>query len=349
MKRRTFINMLASGAVAAGMFGLSSLPVVAQDVTLKLHQFLPPPANIPKNILRPWAAEVEAASGGRLKIEHFDAMALGGRPPELMDQAQDGVVDIVMTLGGYTPGRFPRSEVFELPFMMTDPVATALAYQQMVEEDFQQSEFSNVKILAAWVHGPGVIHTNDGVYKLEDMKGKKVRGPTRVINDLLGELGATPIGMPVPAIPEALSKGVIDGTVIPWEVTPALKLSELVGKHTEFGGDTALYTATFVLAMNKARYESLPDDLRAALDSVSGAHLSKFAATVMQSWDKPGRDVAVGMGNEITTLDETEIARWKAASAPVVERWIADMSDKGIDGQALIDRAKALIIEKSSM
>lgn len=349
MKRRTFINVLASGAVAAGLISISAIPAAAQDVTLKLHQFLPPPANIPKNILRPWAAEVEAASGGRLKIEHFDAMALGGRPPELMDQAQDGVVDIVMTLGGYTPGRFPRSEVFELPFMMTDPIATALAYQQMVEEDFQQNEFSNVKILAAWVHGPGVIHTFDGVYKLEDMKGKKVRGPTRVINDLLGELGATPIGMPVPAVPEALSKRVIDGTVIPWEVTGALKLSELVGKHTEFSGDTALYTATFVLAMNKAKYESLPDDLRAALDSVSGAHMSGFASKVMNDWDKPARDIAIAAGNEITTLDAAEIARWKAASAPVIERWISDMADKGIDGQALIDRAKALIAEKSAM
>ena len=347
MKRRKLIGLMAAGALGAGLLGMSAVTGVAQDVTLRLHQFLPPPANIPKNILVPWAAEVAEASGGRIKIEMFDAMALGGRPPELMDQAQDGVVDIIMTLGGYTPGRFPRSEVFELPFMMTDPVATALAYQQMVEDDFQQNEFSDVKILAAWVHGPGVIHTQDGVYKLEDMAGIKVRGPTRVINDLLKELGATPVGMPVPAVPEALSKGVIDGTVIPWEVTPALKLSELVHKHTEFGGDQALYTATFVLAMNKARYEALPDDLRAALDSVSGAHLSEFAASVMLSHDKPGRDIAVAAGNEITTLDEAEIARWKAAAAPVVTRWIADMEGRGIDGQALIDRARALIAEKS--
>ncbi|MFV2003014.1 MAG: TRAP transporter substrate-binding protein, partial [Paracoccaceae bacterium] len=225
--------------------------------------------------------------------------------------------------------------------------ATALAYQQMVEEDFQNNEFSDVKILGAWVHGPGVIHTKKGVYRLEDMAGKKIRGPTRIINDLLKELGATPIGMPVPAVPEALSKGVIDGTVIPWEVTPALKLSELVNKHTEFGGDTALYTATFVLAMNKAAYEAMPDDLRAILDSKSGAYLSEFAASVMLKFDKPGRDIAVAAGNEITTLDEAEVARWRAASEPVVTRWLADMQAKGIDGQALIDRARELIAEKS--
>lgn len=347
MKRRSLLNVAIAGGLVAGLTGLTALPAVAQEVTLRLHQFLPPVATVPKHILKPWAEEIAEASDGRLVIEHFDTMSLGGRPPELMDQAQDGVVDITMTLTGYTPGRFPRTEVFELPFMMTDPVATSLAFQQMVEEDFANNEYENVKVLGAWVHGPGLIHTKDGVYKLEDMKGKQVRGPTRVINDLLGELGATPVGMPLPAIPESLSKGVINGTVIPWEVTPSIKLTELVDKHTEFSGDEAFYTATIVAVMNKDKYDALPDDLRAILDEKSGAHLAGFAAQVMKEYDKPGRDIAVAAGNEITILDEAEVARWKEASKPVVARWIADMDAKGIDGQALIDRAQALIKEHS--
>ena len=344
MQRRTMMN-IAAGALTAGTLALSAGPVLAQEVTLKLHQFLPPVANVPAHILKPWAAEVEEASGGRIKIEHFDAMALGGRPPELMDQAVDGAVDIVWTLPGYTPGRFPRSEVFELPFMMTDAAATGLAFQQMIEDDLQASEYSDVKILAGWVHGPGVIHTNKPVQTMADMQGMKLRGPTRVINDLLSELGATSVGMPVPAIPESLSKGVIDGAVIPWEVTPSLKLSELVGNHTEFAGKQALYTAVFVLAMNRAKYESLPDDLRAILDEHSGAKFSEFAARTMAEYDVPGREEAVANGNNIVTVSEEDVAAWKEASKPVVERWIADMDGRGIDGQALIDRAKALIVE----
>lgn len=347
MKRRTLISGALTGAIAAGMLSVSAISAVAQDVTLRLHQFLPPVATVPKHILKPWAESIAEASNGRLVIDHFDAMSLGGRPPELMDQAQDGVVDITMTLTGYTPGRFPRSEVFELPFMMTDPVATALAFQQMVEEDFQDNEYANVKVLGAFVHGPGLVHTEDGVYSLEDMAGKQLRGPTRVINDLLSELGATPVGMPLPAIPESLSKGVINGTVIPWEVTPSIKLTELVHKHTEFAGDEALYTATIVLVMNKAKYEALPDDLRAILDEKSGAAFSGFATEIMEASDKPGRDIAVAAGNEITVLDEAEVARWKTAAEPVYTRWIAEMASKGIDGEALIERAKALIAEKS--
>ncbi|MEO1307121.1 MAG: TRAP transporter substrate-binding protein [Pseudomonadota bacterium] len=345
MKRRDFLKTTTASAAAA-----VALPSVgnAQEVTLRLHQFLPPVANIPAKILKPWSEQVAEASGGRIGIQHFDAMSLGGRPPELMDQARDGVVDIIMTVVGYTPGRFPRTEVFELPFMMTNPVATSLAYWEMMETDFQDNEFADIKVLGAWVHGPGVIHSSEPIASLDDMKGKTLRGPTRIINDLLGELGGTPVGMPVPAIPESLSKGVIDSTVIPWEVTASLRLTELVGNHTEFTGPEALYTAAFVLGMNKAKWEALPDDLKEILQAESGAKFSQFAAQVMWDNDAPAREIAVNAGNNIIQLDEAEIARWKAASEPVIERWVAEMKDKGIDGQALIDRAKALIAEKSS-
>lgn len=344
MKRRDFLKTGAAGAVA-----MTAIPqmALAQSATLRLHQFLPPVAVVPSKILVPWGERLAEASDGRLRVQHFDAMSLGGRPGDLMDQAKDGVVDLSMTVVGYTPGRFPRTEVFELPFMMTNPVATSLAFQQMVDEDFQDNEYSDVKVLGAWVHGPGVIHSTDPIEKLEDMKGKTLRGPTRVINDMLSELGAEPVGMPVPAIPEAMSKGVINGTVIPWEVTSALRLSELVGHHTEFTGPEALYTATIVMVMNKDKYNALPDDLRAILDAESGAKLSEFASQVMWDYDAPAREVAVNADNNIIQLDEAEVARWKEAAQPVISRWIADMDEKGIDGQALIDRAKALIAEKA--
>ncbi|MEC3862585.1 TRAP transporter substrate-binding protein [Mesobacterium sp. TK19101] len=340
MKRRSLLHTMAAAALALGTSGTIA---AAQEVTLRLHQFLPPPATVPKHILKPWATKVEEATGGKLKIQHFDAMALGGTPPGLMDQAIDGVADIIMTVVGYTPGRFPRTEVFELPFMMTDPVATSQAFQELVETDLQNNEFKDVKVLGAWVHGPGVIHASRPVEKLADLEGLKVRGPTRIISDMLNELGATPVGMPLPAIPEALSKGVVDGTVIPWEVTPSIKLTELVDNHTEITGDEALYTATIVMVMNKAKYESLPDDIRAAIDAESGQKLATFAAQVMYDYDKPGRDIAVAAGNNIIQLPPEEVARFKAAAQPVIGRWVADMESKGIDGAALIETAKALI------
>ena len=339
---RMILNAVAAAAV--GLAGcLASLDALAQEVTLRLHQFLPAQANVPKHILDPWADRVEQQSGGRIKIERYPAMQLGGTPPQLIDQVTDGTVDIVWTLPGSTPGRFPSVEVFELPFMMTNAEAASRAYWDIFETRMKDTEFKDVHILAAWVHGPGLIHSRSPIASLDDMEGQKLRAPTRIINALLGQLGATPIGMPVPAIPENLSKGVIDGAVIPWEVTTALKVPELVKNHTEFGGERALYTTAFVLAMNKAKYDSLPDDLKKVIDDNSGQELSALAGRTMAEDDAPGRKAAVDLGNNIIELPADEVAKWEAAAKPVIDSWVAEMDGKGKDGTGLLEEARTLI------
>lgn len=335
-------GFLGVASAAAFVFGLGGGAVSAQEVTLTLHQFLPPQANVPKLVLDVWADNVEAASGGRIKIDRFPSMQLGGTPPELMDQAIEGVADIVWTVVGYTPGRFPRTEVFELPFMMTNARAASRAFWEMFDAHMKDTEFKDVHILGTWVHGPGMLHANREVRTPEDMQGLKIRGGSRLVNRLLETVGASPIGMPVPAVPEGLSKGVIDGTTIPWEVTAALKVPELVSHHTEFSGQ-ALYTLTFVLAMNKDRYESLPDDLKQVIDENSGIEFSVFAGGTQADSDAPARALAVERGNSIVTLSEEETAPWREAAAPIYDEWVAEMDAQGIDGQALLDEARALI------
>jgi TRAP-type C4-dicarboxylate transport system substrate-binding protein len=255
------------------------------------------------------------------------------------------VVDIVWTLTGYTPGRFPGTEAFELPFMPANAEATSQAAWKFYEK-YLTEEFTEVHPIAVHTHGPGLLHVKGkGVEKLEDMQGLKLRGPTRQANALISALGATPVGMPVPAMPEALSKGVIDGTAIPWEVTTPLKVAELVDSHTYFAGTRGLYTSFFVFAMNKARYEALPDDLKAVLDANSGLAASMWVGQVMDAGDAPGIEVAKKSGNRMIMLEEAEVERWKAAAAPLVEQWIAEVTAKGYDGAAMVADAKALIAE----
>lgn len=336
-------NALKGLAVAAAL-AVTGAPLQAQEVTLKLHQFLPQQANVPKLIIDPWIERVQNASGGEIKIDHYPSMQLGGKPPELIGQVQDGVADIVWTVLGYTPGRFPQAEAFELPFMMNNAEATSRAFWQFAEANMFDSDLKDFKVLAVFVHGPGLIHSKDPITNVADLNGVKLRAPTRIINQMVSDLGATPVGMPVPAVPEALSKGVIDAAVIPWEVTAALKVPELVGNHTEFGNDS-LYTTAFVFAMNKQKYEALSDSQKAALDSQSGADFSALAGKLMQGADAGAREAAVANGNNIITLTDAQVAEWKAASSGVEAKWVADMDSKGFAGQALLDQAKALIKE----
>ena len=333
--RRTMLGLAAA-------LTLGAWPALAQEVTLKLHQFLPAQANVPTLVLDVWADNVEKASDGRIRIDRYPSMQLGGTPPELYDQVVDGVADIAWVVSGFTPGRFPTTETFELPFAVSDARAASAAYWQLAQEEMVDGETSDVHLLGAWVHGPGVIHVSDPVEAPEDLAGMKIRGGGRMVTDLLELVGAEPIGMPVTQIPEALSKGVIDGTTIPWEVTPSLRVPELVGYHTEFEGP-ALYVLTFMLVMNKGRYEALPADLQAVIDAQSGLAFSVFAGGTQADADGPARQVAVDAGNEIHTVPESETGAWRALVEPIYERWVGEQDAAGRDGQALIDRAQALM------
>jgi len=339
-------QILKAGCVAAVLIGAAGA-AQAQDVTLKLHQLLPERATIPAKFLIPWAAKVEKESGGRIKIEHYPSMQLGGKPPELVQQVTDGVVDMIWTVMGYTPGRFPRAEAFELPFMVTNGEQTSKAFYEYYEKHMQ-NDFPGMKVIAVHTHGPGLLHTKDPVNSLDDIKGMKLRGPTRVITQMLDSFGAVPVGMPVPAVPEAVSKGVIDGAVIPWEITLPLKMAELVGNHTEFSGDRGLYSATFLFAMNQASYDALPDDLKKVIDDNSGIEAAAWAGRAMDGGDVVGRKKAAEKGNNIIVLDEAETNRWKEAAASVVDSWVKEMDGKGMDGQALVDDAQALL-KKNAM
>ena len=339
-------HSLKSALAAAAALTLLPLAAQAADVTLRFHQMLPPQATIPAKAIKVWAETVEKESGGRIKVQRFDAMALGGKPPELYDQAKDGVVDLIWTVLGYTPGRFPKSEVFELPFSTGNAEAGSKAFQEYVEKN-AMDEFKDVKLIGVHIHGPGLIHSKDPVTKLEDLKGMKVRGGSRVINIMLEQLGATPVGMPVPAVGEALSKGVISATTIPWEVVPAVKVQQIVKNHTGFSGSKGLYTQTFAVAMHKASYDKLPADLKKVIDANSGQVAATLFGRAMDEGDKAGLDLAKKGGNSIVTLDAAETNRWQRAAAGVRAAWYKEVSAKGIDGPKLASEAEALIAKHS--
>jgi TRAP-type C4-dicarboxylate transport system, periplasmic component len=199
------------------------------------------------------------------------------------------------------------------------------------------------------------LHTNDGssfhltspkgVKTLEDLKGLKIRAATRLNSRMLAALGAAPVQMPLPAVPEAMSKGVIDGAMVPWEGVPAAKLQEIAKSHLDVpAGQPKFANSIFAFVMNQAKYDSLPADLKKVIDANSGADASAWAGgkgfdSVVPAFHK----LATDRGNQVFVLAPAEMARWTKATADVDELWIKEVSAKGANGKALLEEARALI------
>jgi TRAP-type C4-dicarboxylate transport system substrate-binding protein len=338
--------------LSACAWALAAAPlcVAAQaSVTLKVHHFLPTGSTTHAKLIVPWCAKIEAESNGRLKCQIFPSMQLGGAAPQLYDQVRDGVVDVAWTLPGYNAGRFPSMEVFELPFMIGDAQSASRAAWQFYERH-GRVDFKDVRPLAVHVHDAGYLHTRGKpVRTLEDFRGLKLRAPTRQTNKLLAALGASPVSMPVTGLADAMSKGVLDGAMVPWEVVPAVKVQEVARFHTETDPNMpALYTAVFLFAMNRKTYAALPADLKAVIDHNSGLELSAQAGRLWEEQKAPARKLALDRGNTVIVVPAPELARWQQAAQPVVTEWTADMKRRQIDGDALLSDARALLARSAT-
>ena len=322
---------------------LLSGPAGGAEFELKMHHSLPPVAPAHVALLEPWARRVEQDSNGRIAITIYPSMQLGGQGPQLIDQARDGVVDIVWTLTGYTPGRFPRVEVFEMPFLNTDPVTMNLALFDFVQ--LHPEEFSEYKLVAIFVHAGQALHARTPVRRVEDLEGMKIRIPSRVASWMVDSMGAVPLGSPVSKVPEMLSKGIIDGAMVPFEVVQAIKVDELLDYHIVLDRPVSdrFQTQVFVIAMNRGSYEDLPADLRAVIDRNSGESTARWLGETWMENEEPGLRLARSSG-ELIQLAPAEVEKLRTAvEEPVQQRWFKLMARRGLDGPQLLAEAQALI------
>ncbi|UCE30167.1 MAG: TRAP transporter substrate-binding protein [Burkholderiales bacterium] len=336
--------------IAAGLTGLAlSTGAGAQQITLKLHHLLGLKAPAHTQMLEPWAQRIEKATNGKVKIDIYPAMSLGGKPPQLISQARDGVVDIVWTVNGYTPGLFPRTEVFELPFIHTnDPVATNKAMYDMFEQDLA-ADFKGVKVLFLHVHaGQAIQMVDKEVRKPDDLKDLKLRIPTRTGAWIIEALGAAPVAMQVPDLPQALSKKVVDGALIPFEIIPAFKLQDMTDYQIEGADKSRFGTTTFQVSMNLKRWNSLPADVKKAFLDNSGPDWWAEVGRIWAGTEDVGIGIATKAGNKHVKLDPDEMLAFRAKLEPVVQRWIDEVKAKGIDGEKLVTKARALITKYST-
>lgn len=346
----TFYKLAVTAIVGTVLAMAGASVVAAQEFTFKLHHLLGAQSPAQRNMLEPWAKRVEELSGGRVKIEIFPAMTLGGTPPELVQQARDGVVDIIWTVNGYTPGQFPRTEVFELPgIYVNDIKATNLAMFDMFEDSLKE-EYKGLEVMWLHVHaGQALMTVDKEVHSPADLAGMKIRIPSRTGAWVIEALGASPLAMPVPEVPSALSKKVVEATLLPWEIIPPLKLQNQIKYFIEGHDRTRFGTTTFQVSMNKARWDGLPDDIKKAFRDASGRDWWAKVAEVWRAGDDFGIKMATDAGRTHLTLSEEETKAFLDVLEPVQQRWIDEVTAKGIDGAGLVEKAKELISKNAKM
>jgi TRAP-type C4-dicarboxylate transport system substrate-binding protein len=295
-----------------------------------------------EKFLASWARKVEADSGGRIRIDLFPSMQLGGAPAHLFDQARDGVADIVWAVPGATPGRFPKSEAFELPFVLSH---RALVNSKALE-DFAaanlQDEFREFHPLCFSCRDHGVLHTARTIKSIGDLKGLRLHVPNRLAAESVRALGAQGVSVPTPQVPMAISARAIDGCLDPWDAVPGLRLNDSLKNHTDFA-EQALSSATFVLAMNRQAYDRLPRDLKTVIDNNAGQPVASMAGAM---WDLEAKAVAGAArdrGEPVVVISGEGMAPWRKATEPVIAAWHKQMKERKLDGDKLLADVHVLL------
>src|SRR5215471_3842134 len=338
--RRTFLASSIGTAIAPAIVRVACADT--PPITLKLHHAFSAVSGVHDKFLLPWARKIETESGGRLHVDIFPSMQLGGAPATLFDQARDGSADIVWTSPTLTPGRFAKIETFELPFL---PSRRALVSSKALT-DFAaanlQDEFRDFYTICFSCSDSAVIHAMRPVRTTEDMKDFKLHVQTRLAAEAMRALGAHPVMMPSAQLPAAITEHVVDGCLDPWHLVPPLRLNDLLRSHTEFA-DHSPSARTYVLAMNKASYDRLPRELKSVIDSNSGQVAAAMAGAMWDQQAAAAANMVVERGDLIVTLLPEAEARWRKATEPVIDAWRKEMKEQKIDGGKLIAAANALL------
>lgn len=343
MRSRTRWGWMA--AVAAGLAWTAGCGPAADDggaaaKTTKLtYSIFFPPMHVQAKTGMEWAAEVEKRSEGRLQITVHPGGLLT-KADQCWQGVISGVSDLGMSCFAYTPGRFPLLEALDLPLGWPDG-RTATRVATELAAKYNPAEIQGAKILYIHAHGPGILATKKPVRALEDLKNLKIRG-TGLSAGIATALGATAVGMPQPETYDALQKGVVEGTFCPVETLKGWKQGEVIGYIT----DTKAigYTTAMFVAMNQKSWDALPADLQQILADVSAEFVEKHGAAWNQA-DAEGLEFVQGLGREIIPLSAEEEARWKAAVAPIVDKYLAQTAEKGLPGADFLKDVQARIAE----
>jgi len=332
------LNKFALAAVASLFASASAL--AQQPIILKVHSFSSPQAPEAVHHMLPLIDKIAKDSNGRLKLEFYPSMQLGGKVTDLIQQLEDGVVDVVITIPGATPNRFPLLQATELPFVNVGTSAGQTpAVLEWIQKWLTTNEFKGIKVLHIHTTDAAVLHTRTKpVRSMADLAGMKIRVPGRFVGEAVKTLGGTPVGVALPEIYENLQRGQIDGMTINWAIMTPYKFQEV----TKYSMETPLYQNPIMSLMSQASYDKLPADLKKVIDDNIGIPYSTGVARKIDELTAPAKKAITDRGNTLYSLTPEELAQWRAAMEPVYKLWIAEANKRGLPGQQMFDDVLAL-------
>lgn len=307
---------MTAAAIAASV--MMSGPAVSEEV-LKLSFFASPKDPTYADVLLPWVDAINADGKGIVRIDTFPGGALVRGPAAQAKAVSDGVVDMAWVVPAYTPGRFPDNDVMELPGVIRDVRESSIAFRRLYDKGLLRGYEDFYVPLLATTH-PYAIHTVDPVKTMDDLKGMKLRAGGPVASASMKALGVAPVGMPIPAVAENVSKRVLDGSGAEWNVMYAFKIIEVAKNHYM----QRLGTVPLTVLFNKEKYESLSAEARAIIDKHSGEALSRKFGDVHFAIQGQRLERTKGMKDHTIVIpDEAEVARWNSVMGGVVDDWKA--------------------------
>jgi len=322
MRHWKWLSILTCFAVFGFSFIIS--PAHAQT-KLNYSIFFPAPAPQTK-VATEWAQEIEKRTGGKIQITMFPGGTLTPAP-QCYDGVVKGLSDIGMSVFAYTRGKFPLIEVIDLPV----GVKSGLAATKLINDfynKFKPKELDDVKVMYLHAHGPGLLHTKKAVNKLEDLKGMKIRC-TGLAAKIVQSLGGTPVAMGMGETYDSLSRGVVEGSMAPYEALKTWKWGEVVKFTTENFGSS--YSTGFFVVMNKDKWNSLPPDIQKIIEKVNEEWIVKQGSN-WDEIDKGGKDATLKLGNKVISLSQEEDWKWQKLVRPLFDDYKKNMKAKGLPG-----------------
>jgi TRAP-type transport system periplasmic protein len=314
LKTRVLMGLLAGALLAS--------PVHAQTYEIKVAHFVPAGHPISK-YLEAWGQELEKKSNGRFVVKQFPGSQMGPTPT-YYDHARKGTAEVTWFLHGATPGRFPLTELIQLPYMVGSAEIGCKVLNDPALRKYLDAEHKGVHVLYLMTHQPGNIHTRDkAVHSPEDMKGLRIRFASATIKDFVAALGGTPVGVPPPDQAENLQKGTIDGVFIDYGGAFTFKIGPLI-KHTT---EMYSYVSSFGVAINPAFYNKLPADLRKLIDDTT-KNAPNEVGKLWDALDAPGKKYMIDNGDTPIKLTAEENGQFKKIGQQVAEAKIKELEDK---------------------